>query len=310
MASPKVSIIMPAFNSSKTIKDAVESVKGQSFENWELIVIDDESTDETASIMNIYVRANSRIKLIKLDKNGGLPNARNQGCLLAKGEYIAFLDSDDLWHKDKLRKQVQFHLTNPEIEISHTDFIAFDNTRFYKRPFRKFADLNEKVRGDLYPSICYKNSIGILTVMVKRELLKRVNMFDTSLWTMEDQDLWIKIAKEKKPFGYIKEVLAYYRISPGGISKRTGKYKRAYKKFLQKITKENNLSENLLLGNYYRHFGTVYFKRSQHYLAKLYFLKSLKLHLFSIAGISTILYLLYNFYRTLFFKPQSKNFLN
>ena len=309
MSSPKVSVIMPAFNAGKTIKDAVESVKDQSFDDWELIVIDDGSTDDTAAIAQGYTTSDNRIKLLKLEENGGLPNARNKGCLQACGEYIAFLDSDDLWHKDKLKKQIQFHSNNPDIEISHTNFIAFDDTKFYTRPFRRFIDLNEKVSGDLYPNICYKNSIGVLTVMVSKELLLHVNMFDTNLWTMEDQDLWIRIARKKKAFGYINEILAYYRISAGGISKRTGRYKKAYKFFLKKILNENSLSKKILLGNYYRHFGTVYFKRSQHRLAKLYFLKSLKFYQFSLFNISTLLYLLYNSSSELFSKSKSETFL-
>lgn len=284
---------MPAFNAGKTIKDAVESVKHQSYDDWELIVIDDGASDDTAAIVQGYINSDDRIKLLKLEKNGGLPNARNKGCLKARGEYIAFLDSDDLWHKDKLKRQIQFHSDNPEIEISHTNFIAFDNAKFYSRPFRKFLDANEKVSGDIYPGICYKNSIGVLTVMVKRELLIRVNLFDASLWTMEDQDLWIRIAKEKKEFGYLSEVLAYYRISEGGISKKTGKYKRAYKKFFRKILNENNLNERLLFRYYYRHFGTVYFKKGNYRLSTLYFIKSLKLLPFDRQALSTYLYVLY-----------------
>jgi teichuronic acid biosynthesis glycosyltransferase TuaG len=293
MLSPKVSVIMPAFNAGNTIKDAIDSVKKQSFDEWELIIIDDGSTDDTSVIAQGCITPDPRVKLLKLERNGGLPNARNQGCMMAKGEYIAFLDSDDLWHKDKLKKQIQFHSDNPEIEISHTNFIAFDSSKFYARPFRKFLDSNEKVRGDIYPGICYKNSIGVLTVMVKRELLIHVNLFDPSLWTMEDQDLWIRIAKEKKEFGYLTEALAYYRISEGGISKKTGKYKRAYKKFFRKILHENNLNERLLFRYYYRHFGTVYFKKENYKLSTLYFIKSLKLLSFDRQALSTYMYVLY-----------------
>jgi len=293
MSLAKVSVIMPAFNAGKTISDAIESVKNQSVDDWELIVIDDGSVDETAAIVQGHINSDDRIKLLKLVTNGGLPNARNKGCLKARGEYIAFLDSDDLWHKDKLKKQIQFHLDNPEIEISHTNFIAFNGSKFYTRPFRKLLDSNEKVRGDIYPGICYKNSIGVLTEMARRELLIQVNLFDPSLWTMEDQDLWIRIAKENKEFGYINDVLAYYRISEGSISQKTGKYKRAYKKFLWKILNENRLNYQLLFRYYYRHFGTVYFKKGNYKLSILYFIKSIKLLPFDRQALSTYLYILF-----------------
>jgi len=293
MSSPTVSVIMPAFNASKTIKNSVRSVIAQSFDDWELIIVDDGSIDDTSPIAKSYADDDFRIRILRLENNGGLPNARNQGCLMARGQYIAFLDSDDLWHKHKLKKQIQFHLDNPGIEISHTNFIAFDDKQVYTKPFRKFLDSNEKISGNIYPSICYKNSIGVLTVLLKRELLIHVNLFDANLWTLEDQDLWIRIAKEKKEFGYLNDVLAYYRISEGGISKKIGKYKRAYKKFFSKVLNENDLDESLLRRYYYRHFGTVYFKKDNHKLSTLYFIKSIKLRPFDMQALTTYLYLFY-----------------
>ncbi|HLX54021.1 MAG TPA: glycosyltransferase family A protein, partial [Aquella sp.] len=227
--TPLVSIIMPAFNAASTIKLSIESVLNQTYSNWELIIINDASKDNTASVVNDYYSAENRIVIINLEKNGGLPNARNEGLKCAKGEYIAFLDSDDTWHAQKLMKQVSFHLANPQIRISHTKFEIFNELGILKTPFKKIVEHNYKKEGFLLPSIYSKNTIGVLTVMVERELLLAVGGFDTSLWTMEDQDLWIKVAKLGECFGYINENLAKYRLSSNGMTNKIGKYKRAYK---------------------------------------------------------------------------------
>lgn len=289
----KVSIIMPAFNAAKTIAESMESVLRQTFTEWELIVIDDGSTDETAEIVERFRRSEDRIFLLKLSKNGGLPNARNEGCKISSGEFIAFLDSDDVWLEDKLSVQVDFHARNPDIEISHTDFHPFNRNGVSKRPFKSLIDLKKNKQGDIYPQICYKNPIGVLTVMAKRGLLQEVNFFDASLWTMEDQDLWIRIAKRGKKFGYIEDVLAYYRTSEGSITSKTGKYKKAYKKFINKVLMSENVDTSLMWRYYYRHFGTVYFKKSQYGLSRLYFLKSIKLVPFDYIALSTYVYLFF-----------------
>lgn len=265
----------------------------QSYKKWELIVVDDGSIDTTSEIVNGYRKKDDRIIIIELARNGGLSNARNEGCKAAKGGFIAFLDSDDLWNEKKLETQINFHLVNPDIEISHTDFHLFNNRGFLKRPFKYFINLNKHKQGQLYPGICYKNPIGILTVMVKTTLLNEVGYFDTSLWTFEDQDLWVRIAKRAKPFGYIPTVLAYYRLVPGSITGKTVKYKHAYRKFMTKLLNSESLNPDLLLRYYYRYFGTVYFKNNQFRLSRLYFYKSIQLVPFDFVSLSTFVYLIY-----------------
>ena len=107
-----VSIIMPAFNSEKTIVNAIKSVINQSYKTWELIIINDCSSDNTLEVINKYAVNHFNIRLINLNKNYGAGYSRNQGILEANGRYIAFLDSDDLWHKDKLTTQIAFMIAN------------------------------------------------------------------------------------------------------------------------------------------------------------------------------------------------------
>jgi glycosyltransferase involved in cell wall biosynthesis len=294
MQDPLVSVIMPAYNVAKTIAESIDSVLRQSYKNYELIVIDDGSSDNTAEIVLTFKQKDSRLMLINLSKNGGLSNARNEGCRIARGEYIAFLDSDDLWLPEKLRKQIDFHLSNPDIHISHADYHFFDTAGIHKRPLKYLIDLKKDKEGYIYPQICYKNTIGVLTVMLRKDLLNDVGLFDTSLKTMEDQDLWVRIGKKKK-FGYINEALAHYRLSESGISKQVGKYKKAYKRFIIKILSNEKVKLDLMWRNYYRYFGTIYFHKGNLFLSRLYFWKSIMLRPYDYIAISTYLYLAYTF---------------
>lgn len=285
---------MPAFNAGKTISDSIESVINQSFKEWELLVIDDGSSDNTVLIVVEFQNKDERIKLLKLEKNGGLSNARNKGCEIARGDFVAFLDSDDLWNPVKLERQVEYHQSHTECVISHTDFEGFTETGVIKRPWKNFLIGESSKQGNLLPILYYQNVVGVLTVMIRREIFNSVGGFDVSLWTFEDQDLWIRIADRGYHFGYIDKPLAMYRKSSSmSISQRIGKYKKAYKRFLEKYM-NCGLNKRLAWGYYFRYFGTVYFKRRQYHLANLYFMRSLKLHQLSFVGFTTMLYLLYN----------------
>ena len=108
MSKPLVSVITPLYNGSTFLKDAVQSVLAQSYENWQLIIIDDASTDESYLVAQALAESDNRITVKKLSKNLGAGNARNQGLAVAKGDYIAFLDADDIWKFSKLEKQIKF----------------------------------------------------------------------------------------------------------------------------------------------------------------------------------------------------------
>lgn len=295
-----VSVIMPAYNAEGTIIESISSVIDQTYNNWELLVINDGSKDNSADIVRTFQKQDGRIKLIDLKRNMGLPNARNEGCKLAKGKFIAFLDSDDLWEKEKLATQIAFHQKYPEVEISHTDFQAFNKNGIVKRPWKKVMERKRDKQGFIYPNICYRNLIGILTVMVKTDTLRQVGFFDTTLWTLEDQDLWVRIASQKNIFGFIDKHLALYRISESGISKKTGKYKKAYKHYLQKIISTNDINSRLLWRTYYRNFGTVYLRKSEFKLSRLYFCKSLILVPFDFITMTTCVYMIYGIAKSYF----------
>jgi teichuronic acid biosynthesis glycosyltransferase TuaG len=267
---------MPAFNAEATICKSIQSVLDQTYDNWELIIINDGSTDNTLNIINNYLKIESKITVINLEYNIGLSNARNEGILKARGEFITFLDSDDIWYNTKLKLQHEFHLLNPHCDFSHTNFDLIIDDKIRPRSFRLFSELGYKNRGNLYPQLVYKNVIGILTVCIRKQLLKEVGLFDTNLWTFEDQDLWLRVSN-KTTFGYINKALAAYRINNNGITSRLGKYKRAYKEFIEKHRKtyENELLIDETSAVYNMYFGAQYYKSKNYILSFLYLRKSM-----------------------------------
>lgn len=207
---PLVSIITPAFNSEKYIKQTVESVQSQTYSNWEMIIIDDCSTDNTVSIVKKEQDADSRIKLIVLDENSGAAVSRNTGIRAAKGKYLAFLDSDDLWKEDKLEKQVNFMLENNYL-FTYTSYSIMD----------QHGDLlNKSVIAP--PKLDYKfllkkpGSIGCLTVMLDREKIDDVLM--PNIKTRQDFALWLKVLRNGVTAYGLNESLSLYRKVPGSIS--------------------------------------------------------------------------------------------
>lgn len=116
---------MPNYNNSKFIGEAIESVLAQSYDNFELIIIDDNSTDNSLAIIQSYIKKDNRIKLITLKKNSGTAFARNKGIELAKGKYISFLDSDDLWLPHKLEKQIKF-MKNQKMPLTYSSYFVIN----------------------------------------------------------------------------------------------------------------------------------------------------------------------------------------
>jgi teichuronic acid biosynthesis glycosyltransferase TuaG len=295
---PVVSVIMPAYNSGKTIGESITSVMTQVYQHWELIIVDDGSNDNTFEVVSNFQQTEARIQLLALEKNGGLPAARNAGARQAKGTYLAFLDSDDLWLNDKLQAQVEFHMAHQHIHISHTDFHNFKDNQVHKRPLKYLVDFRRDKEGLLYPKLCYKNTIGVLTVMVRKDVFFEVGGFDASLVTLEDQDLWVRISRTGKRFGYIPKILAHYRLTPGGISRRLGSYKRAYKKFIHKVlSADHTLRSNLIWRTYYRTFGIAYLQRDNYKLSQRYFVKSIRLQPFDYTAFTTYVYMAYGLLR-------------
>ena len=223
-----VSIITPAYNSEKYIAETIESVLAQTYPNWEMLIVNDCSIDNTAKIVQSYADKDKRIKLINLTKNSGAAIARNIAMQNAKGRYIAFLDSDDLWKKEKLQKQLKFMQKNG---------YAFTFTAY--QYLKQKAD--EPLRVIKVPeSLSYEQSlkntiIGCLTVIVDR---KQTGNFQMPLVRAGQDHLtwWLLMKRGFKAYG-LQENLAEYRRVEGSIShnrvkaiKRHWKLYREYEK--------------------------------------------------------------------------------
>lgn len=204
----KVTIIMPAYNAEKYIGESIESVMKQSYKNWELIVIDDFSIDHTCEIVQSYSNYDHRIKLIECKKNHGAAYARNLGTERAAGDYIAFLDSDDLWHKEKLLKQIAFMVNNK---------YAFTATSY-----GKISDDGQKLNKHIlvpkrlsYKGVL-KHSMGNSTVIYNNEILGKV--FAPDIKKRNDYALFLKIVKISKVMYGLNDELAFHRLTIGSLS--------------------------------------------------------------------------------------------
>ncbi len=208
--SRKVSIIMPAYNCEDYVGAAIESCQRQDYTDWELIVMDDCSTDHTADIVRCYAAADHRIHYYCLEENSGAAVARTRAMRIAEGRYIAFLDSDDLWADDKLSSQLDFMESN-HYPFTCTDYAQLDET----------GKMTDRVivcrdRAD-YNRILLDCPVGNSTVIYD---VARLGKFEVpNIRKRNDDALWLQILK-KTPYIYgLHQVTAYYRIRPNSLSR-------------------------------------------------------------------------------------------
>ena len=204
-----VSIITPNYNSESFVRQTIDSVRSQTHTDWEMIIVDDVSSDKSTQIIEEYMQKDKRIKLIRLKNNSGPAQARNRAIKEAKGRYIAFLDSDDYWHKDKLTKQLKF-MEDYHCELSFTAYESIDELT--GETIKKIA---VPLRID-YKTLLKQNIMGCLTVMYDTQKLGKVMMPD--IIKRQDYALWLKLLKQV-PHAYgLDESLAYYRVRNFSVS--------------------------------------------------------------------------------------------
>jgi teichuronic acid biosynthesis glycosyltransferase TuaG len=212
MKIPVVSVIMPAYNASNYIQEAINSVIAQTYTNWELIIVDDGSTDETSTIIADYCIQDWRIKGF-YQENGKQGKARNLGISKAIGSYIAFLDADDLWMSEKLEIQLQ-EIKERNVDLVFSDtYVFYDNNLSVKS--RRYHIPNFIFKGNEALEILFQsNSIPILTVLAKKEKIVSVNCFSENLniQNAEDYHLWLKMIIGGCVFYSSDKILAAYRV--------------------------------------------------------------------------------------------------
>lgn len=210
---PKLSVIIPTYNRLPMLKEAVDSVLTQDFEDMELIIVDDGSTDGTAEEIKRY---GGRVKFIQHSENKGVSTARNRGVLQARGKLIAFLDSDDLWVKGKLKIQAAFLDDNPHYSICYTDEIWIRKGKRVN-PMRKHA----KYSGWIFEKCLPLCTISPSSVMMRKTLFSKVGLFDEALPVCEDYDLWLRVSA-RFPIFFINQKLIIKRGGhPDQLSQRS-----------------------------------------------------------------------------------------
>lgn len=202
-----VSVIMPSYNTGRFIRETIESVLAQSYRNWELIIVDDCSTDNTDEVVGEYL-SDDRIRYIKNDKNSGAAVSRNRALREAKGKWIAFLDSDDLWRFDKLEKQIGFMKKN-DYHFSYTNYSEIDEG---SNPLGRSVTGPQKIGKTGMFNYCWP---GCLTVMYDAEAVGLIQIADIK--KNNDYAMWLKVC-QKATCHLLAEDLASYRRRSGSIS--------------------------------------------------------------------------------------------
>lgn len=211
----KVSILMNCYNAEKFLKEAIDSVYNQTFKDWEIIFIDNCSTDNSANIAKSY---DTKLKYFKTPKNIPLGEARAMGLELCHGEYIGFLDSDDIYHSHKLEEQVQMMNKHQEYGYCYTDSDIIDESGNYLRSYK-----TKHPNGNIFPKLLTYYEVQMSTVLIRRTILLENNeTFDPCLKFCPDYDLFMRLAMKNKICS-IKKSLFQYRVVKNSLTKQTEK---------------------------------------------------------------------------------------
>ena len=208
-----VSVVVPTYNAGRYVGEAIESVLRQTYKNFELIVIDDGSTDNTEEVVKRYGK---QVRYIK-QKNSGIAEARNRGIHAARGELISFLDADDVFLKHKLERQVRYMSDHPDCAMVYGNYSMMDEdgTLIHED---MFAHMGVSCRsGMVLKELLLRCFIWTCTVVVKEEVFQKLGFFDSKFVSGQDYDMWMRIAAAYKT-GCVSEPLSVYRQNPNSIT--------------------------------------------------------------------------------------------
>jgi glycosyltransferase involved in cell wall biosynthesis len=210
---PRVSIILPTFNRAYCLERAVFSIASQSYQDWELIVVDDGSTDGTDALRERFANALGERYIERVTRHVGVSAARNMGISIARGDYIAFQDSDDVWMPEKLGLQVAAMDKEPDVGFCFTDYAIFDDSLIYSEHKHRIPDALQR---NIYPALLEirHNYIVCPSVLLRRELMRLVGSFDEAMQVCEDIDLWARIARETNTLAIHSPLVAIHVRAP------------------------------------------------------------------------------------------------
>ncbi len=208
VSSPSlISVIIPTYNYGRLIGQTLESVSAQTYQNWECVVVDDGSTDDTSEVVNRYAAMDARIKYIKQD-NRQQAAARNNAIRNSNGEYFQFLDADDLIEPKKFERQIEYLESHPDVDIVYTDVRFFSDENIDERYYLLGGENKPWMPGvsgrgkEVLMSLVRKDTIPINTPLVRRRVIDKVGLFDEKLSPVEDWDYWVRCAAEGMRFQY------------------------------------------------------------------------------------------------------------
>lgn len=215
-----ITVIIPTFNREKVVVNSIKSIINQTYQQCKIIVVDDGSDDNTEDVIK-NLGISERVTYIKTPQNSGPAAARNMGARLADTKWIAFNDSDDVWHEDKLEKQMKYANEHPEYDMIYTGYRGYHvDGLVTSTPDR---DSQAEFEGHIYKALLLRNSIGTPTVLVNREEFIGINGFDETYKCIEDWDFVIRFSKNHK-IGFVDEDLVDAYISNSGVSMNIADY--------------------------------------------------------------------------------------
>jgi glycosyltransferase involved in cell wall biosynthesis len=232
---PKVSVIIPAYNQACYLKEALQSVIEQSFEDFEAVVVDDGSTDNTSEIAHSFT--DPRVRYI-YQENRGLSGARNTGIRASEGVFIAYLDSDDMFLPEKLRLQVAEFEKNPQLGFVAGQAVPIDEEG------RRIGQIYKRAIPDEPAELLLGNPLHVGSVMVRRQCQERAGFFDETLRSYEDWDMWLRLVRLDCKAGWIPEPVSLYRFHTSQMTRNSEQMTRATFSVLDKTFAAPGLTED------------------------------------------------------------------
>jgi len=256
----RVSVIVPAYNAAVYLPHAIDSVLAQTYPNWEIVIVDDGSADDTRAVADSY-RSKLQDKLQYIyQPNRGLPAARNAGIRAARGEFIALLDADDVWLPHRLERGIAVMDADPGAGLVHARVVRINPQGSITGQLKvKPKCMSGSIARHVYTRRAH---IVCPTVMFRKSCLQTAGWFDETMQATEDRDLWFRIALRYRVV-YINEVLAYYRLSPSSMTSNLDRLLKAQLYFVAKHQRSGaatRLDQLQALGNIYRELGDSLFR--------------------------------------------------
>jgi glycosyltransferase involved in cell wall biosynthesis len=234
-----VSVVIPTYNSGQLVTEAIESILAQTSPVHEILVVDDGSTDDTLVRMSQF---GPPVRYIKKE-NGGVSSARNRGVQEAKGEWIAFLDADDVWNPKKLELQLKALNSRPELGLLGTLMYSWPGSH----PAIEVARPDDRIRVIGLDDLLVKNFLATSTIIARANVLRSVGLFDQSLQGPEDYDLWIRIAQAYPVANLGIPLIGYRHSHPGSLSKNVARMERDMRTILEKLEARGLFKGRLIL---------------------------------------------------------------